>query len=103
MFPQASVYSQFLLIVPPLQASALPVSVPATVPVPSQLSDQFKSAMVWTKSEHVKVSSAGGFNKTGGTVSSNERVKLSKSQHSIEQSIAFILLPTTGTVPIEGI
>ena len=102
-FPQPSVYSQVLVIVPPLHTSALPDSVPATVPIPSQLSVQSRSAKGETRSEQVNVSSAGGFGKTGGSVSSNEIVMLSKSQHSARQSIAFTLFPTTGAVPIAGI
>ena len=103
MFPQPSIYSQFLVIVPPLQASALPDSIPATVPDPSQLSVQSKSVIIGTKSAQVNISSAGGFGKTGGSVSSNESIMLSKSQHSTAQSNALTLFPTTGTVPIAGI
>ncbi len=90
-------------MVPPEQTSAEPVSIPTTVPTPSQLSVQPKSIIVGTKSEQVKVKFIGGLGNTGAWVSSKVIVTLSKSQHSAAQSIALTLFPTTGAVPIAGI
>ncbi len=47
--------------------------------------------------------SAGGFVKTGGTVSSNGMGKASKSQHSTVQSILETLSPTDGINEAPGI
>ncbi len=69
LFPQASVYVQVRVIVPPQFPPTIAPSVPVTVPVPSQLSVQPKLVIAGTSPTHSTVTSAGGAAKTGSCVS----------------------------------